>query len=436
MTKDGPKRHSPQAGSATSGSPFSRSWEALLTTTVHLDSLLYKLSPRDKSRLARILPVILMRPHAISETAGIELRKGEPWSLDAERMARWPGAERLFRWLDDRVREGAAIESLALPASEHDFPPRMIDELGRSWGETAAAELAATLASPAPMSLRVSHRSSPEELIRMLDPERLPVRVARGDLAPGSVSLSGYAQVLNTDAFRDGLFEIQDEGSQVMAHFALRPESFAPLLQERPGHAAWPAGGPPQPLPSLPSSLRVVDACAGAGGKSLAFADALRGGGRVFAYDTVAGKLQALKKRATRAQYRNIQTVVVPERLEASAELMGGKFRESADRVLVDAPCSGWGVLRRNPDIKWRQGADEPERLAALQLRLLGTYQSLVARNGILTFGVCTFRKAETLDVVQAFNQAHGDRFEPVAGGYLGPGPCDGFFMHAWRRKA
>jgi 16S rRNA (cytosine967-C5)-methyltransferase len=416
------------------------SWLQLFSSSVHLDSLLYKLPPKQKSLMARILPVVLLRPHAVAGAAGVQLRSGEPWSLENEERGHWKPLERVFSWLEAKVREGKAVEALALPAGEQDFPPDWVEEWTQSWGEKKARELVRVLGAPAPMSLRVSRQISPEDLIERLDPERLPVQIGRGTVAPFAVSLSGYAQVLNSEPFQEGLFEIQDEGSQLMALFALWPELLAPMLSSEPGtssdtqssRAEFLAGFS---LPKAPGNWKVVDACAGAGGKSLALADALRGGGRVFAYDTVPGKLQALRKRASRSGYRNIQTAPVPEKLEAQEELLGGKFARSADRVLVDAPCSGWGVARRNPDIKWRQDADERDRLARLQLRLLETYQSLVAPGGFLTFGVCTFRKEETQGVVAQFTRRFGSEFTPVAGGYLGPGPCDGFYMHAWRRE-
>jgi 16S rRNA (cytosine967-C5)-methyltransferase len=177
----------------------------------------------------------------------------------------------------------------------------------------------------------------------------------------------------------------------------------------------------------------VVDACAGAGGKSLALADLMRGQGRLFSYDISAPKLQALRRRATRAGVNNVQAVQVVE----GAELQSlAQFEKSADRVLVDAPCSGWGVLRRNPDIKWRQSAEALQRFPALQLRLLEAYSTLVAPGGTLVFGTCTFRKAETTEVVEKFLQKHGSSFCKGPGGFLGPGSSDGFFMQSFQRTS
>jgi 16S rRNA (cytosine967-C5)-methyltransferase len=186
--------------------------------------------------------------------------------------------------------------------------------------------------------------------------------------------------------------------------------------------------------PQLPTEVpawTVVDACAGAGGKSLALADALKGKGRVFSYDTSEKKLQALRRRASHGGFRNIQAVALKEGQEQEALK---RFNKSADAVLVDAPCSGWGVLRRNPDIKWRQLPEVLSKMPEIQFRLLSLYSQLVRSGGRLTFGVCTFRDDETRQVVNRFLSDHPD-FEEMEGGYLGPGPCDGFFMQSFRRR-
>jgi 16S rRNA (cytosine967-C5)-methyltransferase len=138
-----------------------------------------------------------------------------------------------------------------------------------------------------------------------------------------------------------------------------------------------------------------------------------------------------LRRRATRAGLNNIQTV--PIKNEAEAEVID-KFKATANVVLVDAPCSGWGVLRRNPDIKWRQQRDILGKMPVIQLRLLSAYSRLVAPGGRLVFGVCTFRKDETIGVIEKFLALNPD-FKLGDGGFLGPGPCDGFFMQSMERR-
>jgi 16S rRNA C967 or C1407 C5-methylase (RsmB/RsmF family) len=110
------------------------------------------------------------------------------------------------------------------------------------------------------------------------------------------------------------------------------------------------------------------------------------------------------------------------------------KFRRRANVVLVDAPCSGWGVLRRNPDIKWRQSPASLAKMPEIQLRLLHAYAELVTGDGRLVYGVCTFRPEETTQVVERFLKEKPE-FKAGPGGYVGPGPCDGFFMQVFFEK-
>jgi 16S rRNA (cytosine967-C5)-methyltransferase len=247
-------------------------------------------------------------------------------------------------------------------------------------------------------------------------------------ISPVGVRLGGYVSIGESTPFKEGWCEIQDEGSQFMALFAIWPEIYGEYLQERPGDSL--EATIPEPPRGRSLGYHVIDTCAGAGGKSLAMADFLEGRGRVFSYDISEVKLRALKKRAKRAQIQNIQTLQVQDGQE---EMIGEKFRGSADRVLVDAPCTGWGVLRRNPDIKWRQSESELLRLPTLQRRILSGYSSLVRKGGFLTYGVCTFRRAETLDVVEHFLLRHSE-FRLIKQGFLGPTSSDGFFMAAFQR--
>jgi 16S rRNA C967 or C1407 C5-methylase (RsmB/RsmF family) len=410
---------------------FDELWKEIFSSPVHLDSALAKRIPKIKSVLAQIVPSFLLRPASTAEAVGVGMPELEPWTLAGPKLAAWRPARLVAERLHSSMIRGAVMPEPV----EQDFPPRMIEEWKRDWGNDVAAGLVATLAREAPLSLRAARVEGAETLLKKLGAKRkLPVKAQISDVSPMGVRLAGYVPVLSGDWGRElhekGAFEIQDEGSQLMAFFALWPELFAARLQKRPG-----AFEKSFKLPELPKDTQawnVVDACAGAGGKTLALGDALHGKGRVYAYDVSVKKLQALKRRASRAGLRNVQAVPVPEGKEAESL---SRFRRTAQVVLVDAPCSGWGVLRRNPDIKWRQDDASLERMPALQKRLLGQYGELVAPGGRLVFGVCTFRKAETLDVVEAFLKEHPD-FTAGPGGYVGPGPTDGFFMQAFERRA
>jgi 16S rRNA C967 or C1407 C5-methylase (RsmB/RsmF family) len=405
---------------------FGELWKSLFSSPVHLDSALSKLPRNLKTTLAQIVPQILLRPVSQAEMYGIGVAPEEPWSLPSAQLAQWRPAQVLAQRLYGSMSHRASAPD-PQPA---DFPPRLTEEWEKSWGREAMLELVGALGCEAPLSLRAARKVGAQALLDHLTAgSRLPVKAELSGLSPLGVRLAGYAPVLGSELYAQGGFEIQDEGSQLMALFALWPERFAPLLQKRPGPAK---DGPAIALPEQEApAWTVVDACAGAGGKSLALADAMAGKGRVFAYDVSATKLQALRRRATHAGLNNIQSVALKEGHE---DEVIGKFRRRAHVVLVDAPCSGWGVLRRNPDIKWRQEPGALERLPEIQLRLLSQYSQLVAGQGRLIYGTCTFREAETRGLVERFLLAHPE-FEAREGGYLGPGPCDGFFMQCFVRK-
>jgi 16S rRNA C967 or C1407 C5-methylase (RsmB/RsmF family) len=408
---------------------FDALWMKLFTSPVHLDSALSQAPPSQKSALAEITRLLLQRPSSLAHFLRFHLSEEEPWGLDRDSLAEWPTAramaERLFQaWKRDPY---FAEHGRGTP---DDYPHFMIDEWRRDFGDKVAKDLVEGLAALPPLALRATRMKGRNEVLSALnDSQEIPIRARASTVAPFGFYYDEYVAVLGHELFKSGNYEIQDEGSQLMSLFALWPREFLPMLRKVPGACReWPKG---KEVPKGKDSLIVVDACAGAGGKTLAMADALRGRSQVFAYDVSAKKLDALKKRAKRMGLHNIKTVALQEEQE---HLTVNKFKATADYVLVDAPCSGWGTLRRNPDVKWRQEYESLERLEKLQARLLDAYCPLVKAGGYLTFGVCTFRKAETVDQVAAFLKRHPE-FESVGGGYLGPGPSDAFFLHAFQKK-
>lgn len=404
---------------------FAQIWSDLFSSPVHLDSALSKQHKSTKSILARTLPTILLRPASQAEEMGIGVPAGEPWQLKSDALKSWKPA----RVLAERLYENMIHRPTVSEPVRDDFPPHMVSEWEKDWGSKRMAELIETLALEAPLALRASRKFGAAEVLDELKKGKfLGVSAKLSTLSPLGIRLSGYAAVLGTPTYEKGAFEIQDEGSQLMSFFALWPDLFSKFLSKEPGQVREAT------LPQLPepSAWTVVDACSGAGGKSLALADALQGKGRVYSYDISEKKLLSLRRRAKHAGFNNIQAVALKEG-EEEASLK--RFRRTANVVLVDAPCSGWGVLRRNPDIKWRQTPEVLERMPKIQLRLLTLYSQLVAPGGRLVFGVCTFRKAETTEIVDKFLKENPG-FVACAGGYLGPGPCDGFFMQAFERSA
>jgi 16S rRNA (cytosine967-C5)-methyltransferase len=314
-----------------------------------------------------------------------------------------------------------------------DFPPSMIESWVKDWGADQAASLARFLSQDPLTTIRFHRRAYGEDgtllpgLRDWLSSPELP-KSRGGRYSSRARIFKGHALVQRNEWFKQGAFEIQDEGSQIMSLFALDPALVAPVLADSPRTEGWKGEAV---LPNAPfPALTVVDACAGAGGKTLALADLLQGRGRVYAYDVFERKVKSLKERVNRAEERNIQARLLPREGEKGLE----GFHRSADVVLVDAPCSGLGVLRRNPDAKWNRKPLSLERKSAevpigeLQQTVLRDYSRLVRPGGRLVFGVCTFTRAETTDAVETFLQSHPG-FVKEESGFIGPYDTDGFYM-------
>lgn len=409
---------------------FAQVWEKLFTSPVHLDSALSQAPQSVKGKLAPLTRLLLQRPRSLAHYLKFRLSDYEPWEMDSERLAGWTTARAMANRLLQAYERDSRFFDEGFPVEE-DFPPEMVEEWKRDHGKKSAEDLVRVLGNPPPLALRSSRLQGGREkvLSALNDSRELPERGKISKVSPFGFFFDDYVPVLSHSMFEKGAYEIQDEGSQLMSLFALWPEEFLPMLRKVPGSCReWPKE---REVPKAPGTWTVVDACAGAGGKTLALADAMLGRGQVFAYDISVKKLDSLRKRAKRAGLSNIKTLPLVEGTE-SEQLK--KFQGTADRVLVDAPCTGWGVLRRNPDLKWRRDPEAYGRLEALQARLLDAYCPLVKPGGILTYGLCTFRKAETTRQVEKFLERHPE-FEAVGGGFFGPGPSDGFFMFAFRRK-
>lgn len=292
-------------------------------------------------------------------------------------------------------------------ADRWSLPDWLAGALVEAAGPEAPA-LAEALCRPGPISLRVNVlRAAPAALAARLAAEGVPTRPGRW--SPLALEVTGpRPNLLALPALREGLLEVQDEGSQLLAL----------ALGARPGDA-------------------VLDRCAGAGGKALALAAEVGPGGRVHACDADAGRLARLGGRAGRAGAGDVVAI------HGAAPPPG----LTVDRALVDAPCSELGPLRRGPDLRWRLDPAAFEALPALQLALLGEAAGCVRPGGRLVYATCTFRRAENEAVALAFEAAHPGwrRAAPVAppalvgaDGFLRAWPhrhgTDGFFAAAWDR--
>ena len=203
-----------------------------------------------------------------------------------------------------------------------------------------------------------------------------------------------------TKIFKEGLFEVQDASSQLVA----------PYLDVKPGQ-------------------RVIDTCAGAGGKTLHLASLMENKGQIIALDIYAHKLKELKKRAKRDGAHNIET----RPIESSKTIK--KLKNSADRVLIDAPCSGLGVLKRNPDSKWKMQPEFIDRIRETQAEILDNYSSFVKNGGKLVYATCSILPSENEKQIELFLANHPEfkliedkKVSPVKSGF------DGFYMALMER--
>jgi 16S rRNA (cytosine967-C5)-methyltransferase len=224
--------------------------------------------------------------------------------------------------------------------------------------------------------------------------------------AASGVVLEGRRSAFRTQAFARGELEMQDEASQLVAELVAPP----------------------------PRSF-VVDACAGAGGKTLALAALLDGKGKLVALDPSEAKLEELRRRARRAGASNVQALAVD--LQDEAKLAG--FHGAASRVLVDAPCTGLGALRRNPEARWRLRREDLSRLVAAQAVLLAAAARLVAPHGRLVYATCSFLPSEGEVAVDFFLSEHPDFSLVTARDVLGRARTegvatrDGKYLRTWR---
>jgi 16S rRNA (cytosine967-C5)-methyltransferase len=298
----------------------------------------------------------------------------------------WQGERRtLDAATDDAERKwlaaAAAVDASTLPAKlRHNLPDWLAGALHGQLDEAQFDLLTAALLQPAPLDLRVNAlKAKREEVQETL--HRAGIDAVATPFSPWGLRIEGRPAVNTLPAFRDGLFEVQDEGSQLLTA----------LVDARRGEM-------------------VVDFCAGAGGKTLALGVAMRNTGRLYAFDTSGHRLHAMKARLARSGLSNVHTVQIAHERDERIKRLAGKV----DRVLVDAPCTGLGTLRRNPDLKWRQSPTTVAQLRQQQQTILAGAATLVKPGGRLVYATCSLLDLENEDVARTFAQAH-PQFEVLA---------------------
>lgn len=323
------------------------------------------------------------------------------------------------QWLE----QVQAVDRATLPERlRHNLPDWLAEKLKASLGDDFWPFVDA-MSEAAPLDLRVNtfkvKRDDAQAALKAAGIETEPT-----PYSPIGLRAQGKPALQKTEPFTRGDVEVQDEGSQllVLAVDAKRGEM-------------------------------VVDFCAGAGGKTLALGAAMRNTGRLYAFDTSGHRLAALKPRLARSGLSNVYPIQIAHERDDRVKRLAGKI----DRVLVDAPCSGLGTLRRNPDLKWRQTAQGIDEMGAKQFAILSSAARLVKPGGRLVYSTCSLLDEENEAVAAAFDAEHAKDFtvldvaealgkaqvreagQLVRGPYLRLWPhrhgTDGFFAAAWQRR-
>ncbi|WP_297869531.1 methyltransferase domain-containing protein [uncultured Flavobacterium sp.] len=281
--------------------------------------------------------------------------------------------------------------------------PDWMDELGvKELGEETWTKELAAQNEQAKVILRVNKLKTTKEKLRAILMD-LNIETEFHKDYPDALILTERANVFLTDAFKDGLFEVQDASSQLVAYF----------LDVKPG-------------------MRVVDTCAGAGGKTLHLASLMENKGQLIAMDLYESKLKQLKIRAKRNGAFNIE----PRVIESTKTIK--KLYDKADRVLIDAPCSGLGVLKRNPDSKWKLQPDFIDNIRKVQAEVLENYSKIVKPGGKLVYATCSVLPSENQEQIKHFLSTEiGKEFTFVKDQKVlasGSG-FDGFYMALLERK-
>ena len=343
------------------------------------------LGPRERATLAETVYTVLRRKllfdHFAPSGSGPRERRMAILGFHGPRdFLKSALSEQEKQWLDacEAVRPDDLLER-----HRHNLPEWLVAPLKEQLGDEFW-QLVAALDQPAPLDLRVNTLADKREDVRR-ELELAGIRARPTPYSPWGLRVDGKPAINKLDAFARGAVEVQDEGSQLLAL----------LLDARRGEM-------------------VVDFCAGAGGKTLALGAAMRNTGRLYAFDTSAHRLDALKPRLARSKLSNVFPAAIANERDERVKRLAGKI----DRVIVDAPCSGLGTLRRNPDLKWRQSPQAVQEMTAKQAAILESAARLLKPGGRLVYATCSLLPQENESIAAAFSAAHS-AFTPLAAGEL-----------------
>src|SRR5450759_1710604 len=320
--------------------------------------------------------------------------------------------------------EGAWLEEFKArrvelpPAVAHDVPDWLWERLGQVVSEEERSAMTRAWLQPAPLDIRINPLKTRREAVQE-ELAKAGIAAIPTPYSPLGLRIAGRPALNRLSSFENGNIEVQDEGSQLLALLV------APTRNEM-----------------------VVDFCAGAGGKTLLLGALMHNQGRLYAFDTSEKRLSNLKPRLKRSGLSNIHPQLIAHENDAKIKRLAGKI----DRVLIDAPCSGLGTLRRNPDLKWRQSPAGVAELCAKQRAILTSAARLPKVGGRLVYATCSMLPEENRDVIDEFLAHHPEyRLVPAKdvaakigltldiGDYLELSPhgqgCDGFFAAILERQ-
>ncbi|WP_397363160.1 RsmB/NOP family class I SAM-dependent RNA methyltransferase [Olleya sp. R77988] len=272
-----------------------------------------------------------------------------------------------FENTPQRKIKGRFDELSKIRKIKESFPDWMDELAAKELGDKIWSKEATALNIQADVILRVNTLKTTKEQLKAelfdldIETEEIPNHIS-------ALKLAERGNVFTTEAFKKGYFEVQDASSQLVAEY----------LDVEPG-------------------MRVVDTCAGAGGKTLHLASLMENKGQIIALDIYDNKLKELKRRAKRAGAHNIE----PRHIDSTKVIK--KLYDKADRVLIDAPCSGLGVLRRNPGSKWNMQPEFMERIKKTQAEILNSYSKMVKSGGKLVYATCSILPSENQEQVSKF---------------------------------
>ena len=354
------------------------------------------LGPRERGVLAEtgynVLRQKLRFEHLAKSGSGVRERRlailGWATYLDSQAKLQQPQAthgdrgfmkaamsEMEFKWLADC---DAATDEAFLAPHRHNLPPWLAEALEAQLGEDFWP-LVDSLQHTAGLDVRVNSLQAKRADVQA-ELEKNGIAVVPTPFSPWGLRMNAKPNLSKLTLFEKGVIEVQDEGSQLLAL----------LLDAKRGEM-------------------VADFCAGAGGKTLALGAAMRNTGRLYAFDTSAHRLEAMKPRLARSGLSNIHPVAIAHERDDRIKRLRGKM----DRVLVDAPCTGLGTLRRNPDLKWRQTPEAVAELTVKQAAILASAARLLKPGGRLVYATCSLLPAENEEIAQAFSAAHPN-FKPL----------------------